>query len=268
MGAPAPAGVRGRHVSGRFLVAHLSDPHIGADWIGSRDPAEGLAAAVAAVRAMRPAPAAVLVSGDLTDNARDEEYERVRELLAPLDAPVHVLPGNHDDRATLRRHFDVPGSGAEPVQYAIDLGPLRLVVLDTTHPGKDPGGLDGGRLDWLEAALAEAPAQTTLVVMHHPPLLTGIPAWDGVSLAAADRAALEAIVARHPQVRRLVGGHVHRAMTSELAGRPVMAVPSTYVAGLLDFEGDGLELSESEPPGLAWHVLVDGDVVSHVQTLS
>jgi 3',5'-cyclic AMP phosphodiesterase CpdA len=95
---------------------------------------------------MQPKPDAVLVSGDLTDHATDGEYEQVRELLVPLDARLYVLPGNHDDRRALHRHFGVLGADGEPVQYSVDLGPLRLVVLDTTRPGEDPGALDAERL--------------------------------------------------------------------------------------------------------------------------
>ncbi|HEX2084614.1 MAG TPA: metallophosphoesterase, partial [Solirubrobacteraceae bacterium] len=115
-----------------FLLAQLTDPHIGADW-GAGDPVARLAAAVEAVRSARVQPDAVLVSGDLTDHAADAEYEQARSLLASLDVPSYVLPGNHDDRPGLRRHFEVGGNDGEPVQYAADLGPLRLVVLDTTR---------------------------------------------------------------------------------------------------------------------------------------
>ena len=65
----------------------------------------------------------------------------MRQLLAPLQAPLYVLPGNHDDRGALHRHFGVPGADGDPVQYSVDFGPLRLVVLDTTRPGEDPGRL-------------------------------------------------------------------------------------------------------------------------------
>ena len=112
-----------------FLLAQLSDPHIGADW-GEGDPVARLAAVIDAVRAMHPAPDAVLVSGDLADHGTDAEYEQVLELLARLPAPLFVLPGNHDDRRGLHRHFGVPGRDGEPVQYSVDLGPFRLVVLD------------------------------------------------------------------------------------------------------------------------------------------
>src|SRR5919204_400026 len=108
-----------------FLLAQLSDFHIGAVW-AEGDPLARLAAAVESVKALPTQPDAVLVSGDLSDNATDAEYEQVRELLAQIQAPAYVLPGNHDDRRALHRHFGVPGADGEPVQYSVDLGPLRL----------------------------------------------------------------------------------------------------------------------------------------------
>jgi 3',5'-cyclic AMP phosphodiesterase CpdA len=249
-------------VSSPFLLAQLSDPHIGAGWADG-DPVARLAAAVESVRAVRQ-PDAVLVSGDLADSGADAEYEQVRELLAPLQAPVYVLPGNHDERNGLHRHFGVPGADGELVQYSVDLGPMRLVVLDTTRPGEDAGDLGAERLEWLDAELAAAPELPTLVAMHHPPVLTGIPAWDELGLPLADRRALGDVIERHGQVRRLVGGHVHRAITGDLAGRPVLTVPSTYVQGRLNFAAQQIELAD-EPAGFALHAVVDGELVSHIQ---
>jgi Icc protein len=246
-----------------FLLAQLSDPHIGAEWADG-DPVAGLAAAVESVRSIPQQPDAVLVSGDLADTATDAEYEQARELLAPLEAPLYILPGNHDDRRALRRHFGVPGADGEPVQYSVDLGPLRLVALDTTRPGEDPGALDPGRLRWLDAELATAPELPTLIAMHHPPLVTGSPAWDDYGLPADDRRALGEVVARHPQVRRLVAGHVHHTMAGELAGRAVLTVPSTYVQARLNFAAEELEFVD-EPAGFALHAVVDGELISHIQ---
>jgi 3',5'-cyclic AMP phosphodiesterase CpdA len=247
-----------------FLIAQLSDPHLGAEWTETDDPVAGLAAAVEAVRSMRPRPDAVLFSGDLADSGADAEYEQLRELLGPLQAPMYLLPGNHDDRRALRRHFPVPGTDADPVQYSADLGPLRLVVLDTTRPGEDPGVLDAEQLGWLDAELATAPEQPTLLAMHHPPLVTGVPAWDAIGLPSGDRRALGEVVERHPQVRRLVAGHVHRTISGELAGRPVLSVPSTYVQARLNFGSQEIELA-ADPAGFAVHAVLDGDLISHVQ---
>jgi 3',5'-cyclic AMP phosphodiesterase CpdA len=252
-------------VTGRpsFLLAQLSDPHIGASWAGEGS-VDGLAAAVDSVRAIRPQPDAVLMTGDLADHASDEEYQQLRELLSPLEAPFYVLPGNHDDRRALSRHFDVPGGDGEPVQYSVDLGPLRLVVLDTTIPGDDAGALGPERLDWLDNELASAPEQLTLVAMHHPPLLTGVALWDAMGLARSDVHALGAVIDRHSQVRRLVGGHFHRAISAELAGRTVLAVPSTYAQFRLGFTPEGIELS-TEPASFVLHAVVDGELISHFQ---
>jgi 3',5'-cyclic-AMP phosphodiesterase len=246
-----------------FLILQVSDPHIGAEW-GGPDPEGKLAAAVESALATCPRRDAVLVTGDLTDHATDAEYEQVRELLAPLGGPLYVLPGNHDDRRGLRRHFAVPGGDGEPVQYAVDLGPLRLVVLDTTRPGEDPGALDAERLGWLDDELAGAPETPTVLAMHHPPLRTRMPAWDQLGLADTDRRALGEVIERHPHVRRIVAGHLHRTMAGELAGRAVLTAPSTYVQARLEFGAQGVELAD-EPAGFAVHTLHDGELVSHVQ---
>ena len=243
-----------------FLLAQLSDPHIGADWDGA-DPVPGLTAAVRAVRALEPD--AVLVTGDLTEHAADEEYATVRELLAPLGDAVHVLPGNHDRREPLRRAFGLAGDG--PVNYVAELGALRLVVVDSTVPGEDAGDLPAESLAWLDEALdGDVP---TVVALHHPPLMTGVPAMDELALSATARKALAAVLERHPQVLRVTGGHVHRTIAARLGGRAVLAVPSTYRQLRLDFAMHTLDLS-AEPPGFAVHALLDGELSSHVQQVS
>jgi Icc protein len=249
-----------------FLLVQLSDPHVGAEW-GGGDPAALLAAAVASARSLEPNPDAVLISGDLADHALDVEYEQVRELLAPFEAPLYVLPGNHDDRFALHRHFGVPGADGQPVQYAADLGPLRLVVLDSKRAGEDRGQLDAARLAWLDETLAAAPGVPTLLALHHPPLVTGIPAFDRMGLPSADRQALGRVVAGHPQVRRIVGGHLHRTISAELVGRSVLAVPSTYVQARLDFGAEEARFF-AEPAGFAVHALLDGELVSHIQPVA
>jgi 3',5'-cyclic AMP phosphodiesterase CpdA len=247
------------------VLVQLSDPHLGAEW-GGRDPAAALAAAVESVRQLRDAPDAVVVSGDLAEHGADAEYELVRALLEPLGASVHVLAGNHDDRAALRRAFDLPGEGDEPVQYATDVGQLRLVALDTTLPGGDGGALEAGRLAWLDAALSAAPDRPTLVAMHHPPIATGLPAFDAIGLPEADRRGLAGVVRRHPHVCGLVAGHVHRTIVGELGGRAVLVAPSTYAQAGLDLGSARIEFGD-DPPGLAVHVLAGGGLVSHVQPI-
>src|ERR1700712_1232147 len=126
-----------------FLLLQISDTHLGADWKGV-EPDECLLRAVEATLELPQRADALVISGDLTQNGTLEEYARVRELVAPLDLEPHVLPGNHDLRGPLREAFGLPGEGDEHASHAVDLGPLRLVCLDSIIPGTQAGSLDGG----------------------------------------------------------------------------------------------------------------------------
>ena len=252
--------------SGPFLLAQLTDLHVNDE---DPVPERRLADAVRDVAALAPAPDAVLVTGDLVEHGSASEYERVRELLSPLAMPLHVIGGNHDERGGLRAAFEPAGAGADDdYRYATRCGPLRLVACDTTDPGRVDGRLGAERLAWLDARLGEDRETPTIVAMHHPPLLMGIPAWDAIGLPDADRAAVGEIIAGHPQVRRIVSGHVHRAALGSVGGCPVFTCPSTWVQGLLDFGHPDTLALVPEPPGFALHVVVAGELTSHVQPVT
>jgi 3',5'-cyclic-AMP phosphodiesterase len=243
------------------LLAQLSDPHLDVG-PGDRGSAEALAAAVEAVLALRPLPDAVVVTGDIANGGAPTEYERAHELLAPLPMPVHVLPGNHDDRDALRERFAVPGDG--PLQYVARVGELRLVVCDTQLPGHDGGALDGGRLDWLEAQLdGDVP---TVVALHHPPVAIGLPVLDAIGIAESERAGFAELLARSPQVKRVIAGHVHRSVFATLRGCGVFACASTHLQAPLEIGSQELRLVP-ETPAIALHAALDGGIASHVQPL-
>jgi Icc protein len=251
------------------VLAQLSDPHVE---VGPGDSASSraLAAAVAAVLRLNPAPDAVLLSGDLTNNADAASYERVRELLAPLTMPVHVLPGNHDSREALRMWFTedpVAGAHGAPFQYAVPCRALRLVVCDTTQPGREDGRLDAGAIAWLDARLAEAPSTPTIVAMHHPPFLIGMPALDRIGLHEDDRRALGGLLDRFAHVRRVVCGHVHLAAAGQAGRCSALTCPSTWrMRPRLEPTDEQLVFTE-QPAGFALHALIGPALVSHVQPL-
>ncbi|MBS1880819.1 MAG: phosphodiesterase [Actinobacteria bacterium] len=244
-----------------FVLVQLSDFHVGADW--GRDPVAQLREAVAAVADLPDPPDAIVLSGDLADDGEPASYEAVRKELARLRAPLFPLPGNHDRRGPLREAFGLAGQGEERIDYSAELGPLRLLVLDSIVPGQDSGAFDATALTWLDAELAAAPGLPALLATHHPPLATGIPAWDGINLSAADRQALGEVVARHPQLLAIVGGHLHSAMGAALAGRPVLAAPSVYLPTAPRFGSAEVPHSELGPGGFVVHVLHEGELASH-----
>ncbi|HEY2479784.1 MAG TPA: phosphodiesterase [Solirubrobacterales bacterium] len=253
-------------MSRSFLLAQISDLHLGEPPKDGAEPEECLRAVVAALGELPNPLDAILVSGDLAEHGTREQYRLAAEEIGRLGVPFHVLPGNHDDRATMRAAFAIPGSGDAPIDYAVDFGPLRLVVVDSTIPDEDRGNFEPGQLEWLEAELAAAPTQPTIVAMHHPPLATGIADWDGVNLPIGERRALAEAIARHPQVKAIAGGHLHRVATSSLAGRPVLAAPSTFVQARPDFVAETVDLYGGAP-GFALHAWQDGELSTQVEIL-
>jgi 3',5'-cyclic-AMP phosphodiesterase len=224
---------------------------------------ERLAAAVAHLNRLEPRPDAVLCTGDLVDAGSAVEYARLAEILAPLQMPAYLIPGNHDHRESLRaafpEHTYLPAEGY--LCYAVELGPLRLLALDT-NIWRSPGGrLCDQRLDWLEARLAEAPDRPTVIMQHHPPMLTGMRAMDGMALEGAEREA--AICARYPVVERVLCGHLHRPIVARFGGTIASTCPSTAHQVELDLRQPGRLAVVAEPPAVQLHLWHDGRLVSH-----
>lgn len=261
------------------IIAQLSDIHIRAEADGAIDdePVAALRAAIASLLALPERPEYVVLTGDLTEHGRPEEYSALRATLADLPMPVHPVPGNHDDRAALRAafadHAGVAAANGGPtashrptapdgvVQYAVDIGAVRLVCCDSTVPGEPGGALTADGLAWLDATLAAEPTRPTLVAMHHPPYPIGIPWIDEMRLADSD--AFAAVLGRHPQVVRVLCGHVHRGSVSSFAGSVAVTCPSTYQQLRLDLRRPGRGAVTDEAAGYALH-LVDGhSAVTH-----
>src|SRR3546814_16408944 len=88
--------------------------------------------------------------------------------------PVWPSVGNHDLRDNFHAHFPGFDDGAGFVQYAIELPELRLVTIDTLEEGRHGGAFCAARAAWLDAELAKDAAKPTYIVMHHPPVESGI----------------------------------------------------------------------------------------------
>lgn len=249
-----------------FVLVQLSDPHIGATWAAA-DPLSRVRASVAAVRRLPDQPDAMVVSGDLADHGTPDEYALLKATLGALGVPVHVVPGNHDDRAALRGCFGLPGSDATPVDYMAEAGSMRLFMLDSTIPGADRGDLRQEQLHWLQTGLAAAPEKPALLVMHHPPLRTGVAALDAIGLSERARLDIERTVASHPQIRGIVAGHFHRTIASRIGDRAALTAPSTYTQLAIDPAADELRPVEDEPPAFLVHRLLGNEFLSYVQTV-
>lgn len=251
-----------------MLIAQLSDIHVrpaGQLYKGVVDSNAMFSQAIAHLQRLDQRPDLVLISGDLVDEGSAAEYDTLLDLLRPLDMPLCVMPGNHDERGAFRRafahHSYLPASG--PLHYCVDAHPLRIVALDSCVPGRHHGALDTEALHWLQATLAAERAKPTLLLLHHPPFASGTAYMDPYRLI--DAAPLEAIVAAHPQVQAVLCGHVHRVMFRRWAGTVVAACPSTTTEIALQWRPDAPEQSFIGPAACLLHRWQPGEgLVSHV----
>lgn len=252
-----------------MIIAQITDCHIAApdSYLSTHYRThEHLARAVAHIAALVPRPDVVLITGDLVDAGSVAEYERLRHLLEPLTMPVHLMVGNHDGREGLRAvfpdHAYLPAEGF--IHYALDLGPLRLLALDTLVAGEAGGRLCAERLGWLADRLAEAPDTPTVIAMHHPPFRTGINKMDSMGLAPEGAAALADLVRRHGRVARIVCGHIHRPIVRRFADTVISVCPGTAHQIDLDLRPGQALATVMEPPAVHMHVWNEAEgLVSH-----
>jgi Icc protein len=229
MGIGKSAGVS---LSRLVLIAQISDTHILLP--DSEQPAASLRAdclqqCVADIN--RQGPDAVVLTGDTVQHGQPGEYARLRDLLAPLDAPLYVVPGNRDAKDALRVAFGdhryLAGTGGF-LQYSIEDYDIRLVGIDSTLPGERKGRFCERRQAWLEATLGEQRERPTLLFIHHPPFDVD-DHYIGGYRRPAEAEALAGIVSRHPQVLGLLCGHVHWPVSREWAGAEARIMPSVAV---------------------------------------
>ncbi|MDA0269291.1 MAG: phosphodiesterase [Cyanobacteria bacterium] len=252
-----------------MLIAQITDLHIqpeGEKAYGIVDTNQFLAAAVAQLNHLNPQPDLVIATGDLVDEGSLAEYQALKALLAPLEAPFYLAMGNHDHRDHFRQVFPtlayLPPSG--PVQYVIEGHPVRLIVLDTLVEGESYGEIDDPRLAWLETALAQAPHQPTVIFMHHPPFLMGIPGMDRSKCRGSE--ALAAVIRRYPAVQRVACGHVHRSIQVSWAGTVGSVAPSVAHQVALQLTPTSKNAFVMEPPAFHLHLWQpESGLITHTQ---
>ena len=247
--------------SGRFLLAQISDTHVRADDGGAA--AEQLRRAMAQARDYEVD--AILLTGDLVNDERESEYAELAKAIAEPSAPLFIMPGNHDERQRLRaafpQHAYLPRSG--PLSFVLDQFPVRIVAIDQIVPGETHGLLTAEQADWLDRTLAAEPGKPTIVALHHPPFLTHDLLFDRIGLLDAELFA--SVIAKHPQVARVICGHHHRVAIGQIAHAPVIVAPSTsWIYGLAMNEGQQIAPRTTEQTGWMLHAwTARGGFASH-----
>ncbi len=251
-----------------MLIAQLSDPHVrpeGMLYQGVATSNRMFAQALAHVHALDRRPDILLITGDLVDDGRPEAYTMVRQLLSASRIPFLVIPGNHDDRENFRAAFcDQPYLPAEgPLHWCVDNHPVRFIGLDSCAAGKHHGHVDARALAWLARTLAQDTAKPTVLMLHHPPFVSGIPYMDIYRCMKTQQ--LEDVVRAASNIELVLCGHVHRTMLRRWAGTVVCACPSTTTEIDLQLAADATPQSHVGPRGCMLHLWDEAHgMVSHL----
>jgi 3',5'-cyclic AMP phosphodiesterase CpdA len=244
-----------------ILVAQITDLHIGFDPGNLHElNVRRLNMVIDQLNAMDPQPSMLIVSGDLVENGEDlDAYRHMRALVARWQGPVLWVIGNHDDRTSFRSTLaDVPADENGFVQYELDHGGVRWLVLDTLDSGRHGGMICTRRAAWLKARLAERKSTPTIIVLHHPPVDTGIDWMSALSCESWVKR-LERVIKPAKQVVGLIAGHVHRPIATSFAGKQLTVCPSTAPWVALDLDDidprhpDGRALILGDAPAFALH---------------
>ena len=196
-------------------IAHLSDPHFGRL---ERATVQALIATVTAAR-----PDIVVVSGDLTQRAKEREFQEARQFLQALPSPQIVVPGNHDVPL-----YNVLARALKPFRnyqryISEDLEPfysddeIAIVSINTARSLT----FKNGRINHQQVARSCARLETCgenrtrVIVSHHPFDLPETHEFHGLvgraHLAMADFARC--------RIDLILSGHLHISRTSESAAR-------------------------------------------------
>jgi 3',5'-cyclic AMP phosphodiesterase CpdA len=193
-----------------LTLLHISDLHFGPPYL--ERVGEALLRKVPLL-----APDAIVVSGDLTQRAKPEQFEAARAFLARLPAvPRVVVPGNHDvplyrawerliDPLGLYRRYI-----SSELNQVLHLDGATIVALDSTSPHRaiTNGRIRSQQLSFCRDAFATStPGAARIVVAHHH----FAPAPDYESDQTMPQAKRSMDLFMNLGVELILGGHLHRA---------------------------------------------------------
>lgn len=196
--------------SGPLTVLHVSDFQCGKPFVP--DAAEAMHRLAASI-----APHVVVASGDLTQRAKNREFEQARQVLDGFgDVPLVVTPGNHD--VPLYRSWERLANpyrnwrrftGRHELDTTTRLDGVTVVALSSAAPRRAivNGRLRSGQVDFARASFDGAPATDLkiLVVHHH-----FVPVADGKGGNPLPDAETLGRTFASMQVDAVLGGHVHQ----------------------------------------------------------
>ena len=244
----------------KFIV--MSDLHLvpTGEMSEGLDTAERLRVAVRCVNREHADFDFCVLAGDLTDHGDVASYRRLADFVRGFDIPCYMTLGNHDHRERFKEVFgELHQDDAGFVQTVVDSKGYRVIVLDSSEPGRGDGVLCQQRLRWLAERLAEAEDRLVIVIHHHH----AIPHRTDVDrLILEDADAFISTLKRHPNVQHVIAGHVHYASTGFYRGLPFTTLAGNTYGVTIHLPGMPGEMQHLDGTAQYAVVLADGDCVT------
>lgn len=244
-------------------VVQISDTHLFAE--PSREllgisTLASLAFVLNTVQQLCPQPDLLLLTGDLSQDESPKSYERLRDLILPLNLPTYWIPGNHDRPQLMQDILCQPPISTSKV---FQQDGWNFILLSSALPGKVYGELSKTDLTWLDQQLQQS-SLPTLVALHHPPCPIGSAWMDEIGLHRPDP--LYAVLDRHPQVKLVIFGHIHQHFEQVRAGVRYLGCPSTCV----QFKPESAEfaIDEARPGFRLLTLAADGSYHVHLERVN
>ena len=245
------------HVNEPWHIVQLTDSHLFEDEqqrLQGMDTQASFHAVADAVRAERPRVDLILGTGDITQDRSAAAYRLFYDAAMALAPDMVWIPGNHDEAEVMKSL----SFATDCNRRIIDNEHWRIIMLDSSVPGKVHGELSAGELVFLEEALVSAGNRHVLVSLHHNPIPSECAWLDQHKLRNSQ--AFHDVLAPCEQLKVVLWGHIHQHVEKVIDGVHYLATPSTCV----QFAPQQTEFKlDDKPPGYRWLDLYpDG----HVET--
>jgi 3',5'-cyclic-AMP phosphodiesterase len=208
-------------------LVQVTDTHLyanTADVLVGMNCEEGMRDVISLIRREEGPLAAVLCTGDISQDNSSTSYQRFAQAVGTLGAPQYWIAGNHDeipkmkaaigaDNPCFARAFSVPG--------------WRIIMLNSNVVGEVFGRVEQSELDFLARELDASTQQQALICLHH----------NAVPVAAAwlqhhalkNSEDLYAVLDRYTHVKAVLFGHIHQELEQVRKQVLYLGSPSTCI---------------------------------------
>lgn len=246
-----------------LLIAQITDTHLLAEVerkLLGFPTTDSFQAVLSLLAELQPRPDILLLTGDLSHDGSHKSYERLQDLLVPLEIPTYWLPGNHDSLPVMQQVLKQPPISPNK---SFQAGGWHFLLLNSWVPGSVYGQLDRVCLEWLEFRLQLIGNKPTLIGLHHPLCLVDSDWLDTSTLRNPED--FFAIIDRYPQVKLVVFGHIHQEFNYQRYEVCYLGSPSTCFQ--FKPKSVGFALDEAQPGYRLLALYPDGTYKTRIERI-